>query len=386
MRIETINVGDGACAVASDTDKTTDLTMIDCGRWRRGDRDAASRAANYLGERLGEVTTLVVTHFDRDHWGGLLELAATHETRRPNNSPPVEIRIPGMPDTFAADLRAGMLALISSRDGTPVNAIELLDAWQATNIGVRQTVQYAGDEFEANGLEWKVLWPPHQIPPEMGSRIITWLKDLNQLAHEMESAGHGKLLDDLRRAYAEVERFDTAVDRKEPCPDAPTWSSLPETRIAEHTADDHPRLDTVEPVPADTEFVSAPAAFKKDLAKLAARMGALDNALSLVIATKAGDFINFGDIEGDALEALLLSGKVESEYPVMFAPHHGTHEAPYLLPKSGVCISQNGTDHHKKNLNHRRTHVTYCRCISTWDHGNIDLETEWRGVWPNPWW
>ena len=116
MRIETINVGDGACAVTSDTDKTTDLTLIDCGRWRRGDRAAADRARDYLGERLGDVTTLVVTHFDRDHWGGLLELAATHATLRPKNAPAVEIRIPGMPDSFAKNLRAGMLALISSRD------------------------------------------------------------------------------------------------------------------------------------------------------------------------------------------------------------------------------------------------------------------------------
>jgi hypothetical protein len=386
LRIETINVGDGACAVTSETDETTDLTMIDCGRWRRGDRAAARRARDYLGERLGDITTLVVTHFDRDHWGGLMELAATHAALRPECPPPVSIRIPGMPDAFAAGLRAGMLSLISSRDGTPVNAIELLDAWLATNIGVRQTVHYAGDEFEANGREWKVLWPPHQIPDELATRITTWLKDLNRLAREMAAAGHGKLLDDMRRAYAEVERFDASVPRESARPEAPVWSSMPEKRFYEYPAYDDSRPEAVEPVSANTDFGEAPEAFKEKLQKLATRMSALDNALSLVIATKVGDFIDFGDIEGDALEALLLTNTVESGYAVMFAPHHGTHKAPSLLPKAGVCISQNGVDHHKKNLRHRKTHSNEGRCISTWDRGNIDVETDWWEVWHRRWW
>ncbi|CEP26442.1 Protein of unknown function [Propionibacterium freudenreichii subsp. freudenreichii] len=385
LRIETINVGDGACAVTSDTDKTTDLTLIDCGRWRRGDRAAADRARDYLGERLGDVTTLVVTHFDRDHWGGLLELAATHATLRPKNAPAVEIRIPGMPDSFAKNLRAGMLALISSRDDAPVNAIELHDAWKATGVGVRQTVHYAGDEFEANGRTWKVLWPPHRVPTEMGDRITTWLDDLKKLADEMNAAGHGKLLDDLRKAYAGVESFDASVAREESPREEPMRWPMPERHYDEHRSGDDLLPEDAETAP-DTDFREVPKKFKDKLRKLANRMSSLDNALSLVITTEDGGFIDFGDIEGDALEALLRSGTVATEYTVMFAPHHGTHEAPSGLPQAWVCISQNGVDHHRKNFLHRKTHSNEGRCVSTWDRGNIDLDTVRWGFRYWPWW
>lgn len=365
----------------SDTDQTTGLTMIDCGRWRRGDRVAADRAKDYLGERLGDITTLVVTHFDRDHWGGLMELAATHATLRPKNPPALAIHVAGLPDAFAKKLRAGMLSLISTRDHAPVNAIELLDAWRASGIEVEQMMHYAGEKFSANGLDWSVLWPPHQIPTEMGVRITTWLEELDEIAKEMADSGHGKLLDDLQQAYAEIERFDATVTRQQAFPDDPIWPPRVDRQGDESITPDDYLAHSIDPEHTDTEFTATPAAFKKRLKNLSQRMSALDNALSLVVTTDNGCFINFGDIEGDALEALLRADRVRGAYDVMFAPHHGTHATPDKFPSAWVCISQNGVEHHRKNHLHRSTHINTGRCISTWDRGHIDIDIDYWGAW-----
>lgn len=383
MRIETINVGDGACAIASETNATIDLTMIDCGRWRQGDKQAADRAEVYLGDRLGDVTTLVVTHFDRDHWAGLVRLASVHAELRPKDECRISIRIPGMPDAFASKLRAGMLGLISVRDNVPVNAIELMDAWVSTGAKVEQTAHFAGDLFEANGREWAVLWPPRTIPDVMGTRITTWLQDLRTLAEEMAQAGQPILLENLRRAYADGQRFAELTLDSPSNPDAPTWSTFEED-VPRSDADAHP--EGADSSAVASHFQVVPSNFRVALEGLAKRMSSLDNALSLVIAS-SDDFIDFGDIEGAALEGLHGTKSVRPAYKVMLAPHHGTHDAPDWLPEAGLCVSQNGVDHHRKNGRHKQTHVNLGRCVSTWDHGNIDVETDWMWRTPYmPWW
>lgn len=92
--MEVLNVGDGAC---SRVHAGPSLAVLDCGSWgSTSGRAPANVLASALGARLADLDTLIVSHFDADHWKGLHHLAKiVRGIRRPHGWPRTDLeRIP----------------------------------------------------------------------------------------------------------------------------------------------------------------------------------------------------------------------------------------------------------------------------------------------------
>src|SRR6266511_489375 len=89
LTITVVDVGDGACTILRpgsllefpSCDPNSDLTVIDCGTYLASPDHACNRLMAVLGGFFARVTTIVVTHFDADHYLGLMRLAELMETR-----------------------------------------------------------------------------------------------------------------------------------------------------------------------------------------------------------------------------------------------------------------------------------------------------------------
>lgn len=359
MQIEVINVGDGASSAFS-CDSHKSLTLIDCGALLAGARGCAETTAKQLGARLRLLDTIVVTHFDMDHWGGLLDLARLFGAL-PGHAREVTLHYPGMPVEWTSQLTAGVLALISTKENQPLNAITVVDKWNALpDVTMRAEPLYRGDEFWANGHRWMVHWPPRNIQGTLRGTIERWLDALLDLADELHDAGSPLLRRNLREAYELTSRVPQRQDERSD--EIPVDVSGPD--------DDELGVSAEEGYAQ--EIRSIPDAFRERFRNLARRMSQLDNYLSLVVEDVEGGFIGFGDVEGRALDALLAlttHPRLASRYSVMLAPHHGTHRAPPGLPSASVCIAQNGKLHSPRHHLHKRTHIDSL-CLSTWEDRN----------------
>ena len=72
-----LDVGDGACSVMRHDEHAT---IIDCGSNDLGPDVACNRLLAAIGGRPEIITTIVVTHFDTDHYAGFLRLAERMST------------------------------------------------------------------------------------------------------------------------------------------------------------------------------------------------------------------------------------------------------------------------------------------------------------------
>ena len=380
MQIEVVDVGDGACSIIScpDHGDSQSITLIDCGVRRGSALAAAQTASDQLGRRLADVSTVIISHFDADHWRGLLHLADAYgSTHVYPAGHAIQFLYPALPPR-AQRLPVGVFALISLRDNEPVSVVELVNRWNVASGGrVRPRALHSGSRFVANDHEWVVRWPPRNLGGDLATRIQVWLADLDEIAHEMAQDGDPRLQDNLSQGYAAwVElvaggESDRAADRDDPVQDPFDVIEMPPE---EEFGDDQSG--------SGDQYRGVKPELKRKLRRLAARMSLLDNLLSLVVEEVHGEFIGFGDIEGSALKALLAEGTLRRSYRVMLAPHHGTHETPAGFPAAALCISQNGYTHQGNFWKHRDTHTgSIWGCESTSARGTITCSTT-ESFWP----
>lgn len=408
MQVEVINVGDGACAAASCYCCSDELTLVDCGTHPRSKVSAGpgATAAQQLGGRLADLTTMVVTHFDIDHWGGLLELVQPYVRQQPDSRRQIRLFYPGMPVGWATssgdtgdDLLMAMMAvaqLISTKNADPVSAIALRNAWRG-NAVIKHSPLYRGQRFMANGCEWTVHWPPRRVSAKKGRVFEGWLERVRQVADEMaEDPDHPdpRLRDQLNEAYEVLTDLQseedalTEADLLEPIAaqlGKADWSAGDEDEVDEDPDADEfiGREDT------QANYVAldhVPELHRAKVREIADGLVGIDNYLSLVVSV-SDEFLCFGDIEGSALGDLLRTSKAQApefadQYDLILAPHHGSHDThARKLPDALVCVSQNGSWLEGYNEKHVKRHK--CLSRSTWHNGSMvfDLCCGWSPMW-----
>jgi hypothetical protein len=352
--------------------------VIDCGeRWTDGTAAGAS-LLSFLGkEGIANLESIVVSHFDDDHWRGLVELAV-HLPVASALPKSLNLFYPTLPRAVAA-LSAAHSALISTAGGQPVNVLELEEAWNRTGrYRVQRRRLSQGDIFSSAGERWLVHWPPRELESEHLVAASHAIDQVWEIARELRDKGDSNLLENLRRAY-EADGHEI--------PD--TVRAASDSRTLGWELNDHsdPWTDWIEGSTVESEEdgldnlqlklssrVELEPALKAKFTETARRIGRANNSLSLVIEALGRGFVGFGDLEGPALKKLCQSDRLANDYHFMLAPHHGTHQRwNQLLPTAKLCVSQNGAGHQRVNHRHKDVHVDSC-CVSTFERGFIAVD------------
>lgn len=193
MSVQVVNVGDGACTVVRGHGQTM---VIDCGALHdKGDR-SASRLISAIGIDPEHLSTIVVSHFDADHWNGLERVP---DLVTPS-SLPVRLIYPRHP-AAAAGLRQMLVAVLAAMNVSPHgNAIKLEDAWRRSFPNLTKHALVRGDRFEAAGRRWSVHWPPQHVDDTWSKKFATVRADVERL-----SVDNATLRDALERAFGAPE-------------------------------------------------------------------------------------------------------------------------------------------------------------------------------------
>jgi competence protein ComEC len=146
LRIDTLNVGDGACMLIRAGNSGSDSILWDCGSLtpRIGER-TVQRAVRALG--AGVARTAIITHANIDHYSGLVDVAA-----------PLGLRTVLVSRQFADEAAS----VPWSGPG------RLLAALRDRGIDIR--IVSAGDSFSLGGAEGAridFLWPPADYTPRL---------------------------------------------------------------------------------------------------------------------------------------------------------------------------------------------------------------------------
>ncbi len=375
MSVQVLDVGDGACTVVRGNGQTM---VIDCGALHdKGDR-SASRLVSAIGMDPAHLSTIVVSHFDADHWNGL-EKAPDVMT---GSSLPIRLIYPRHP-AAAAGLRQMLVAVLAAMNVSPHgNAIKLEDAWRRSFPNLTKHALVRGDRFEAAGRRWSVHWPPRRVDDEWSKAFATVRKRVQRLADENT---------DLRAA------LERAFDAPEP-----DWDPL-ELDGRDGEEDIRFSDDLLSDVKFDDVSILEDAAtpHKEDgdegpLGQVYRELQALNNSLSLVIGDDAGELLAFGDIEKWGLRRLLLMGGLPGAVDIVLAPHHGT-QVPGVsvrrrFPRSARTIAQRGHKHEQKAKEKGYDAIWRERTgqlHSTQSRGDFIAEFNWfpeLGPWTDPFW
>jgi hypothetical protein len=354
--VQVLNVGDGACTIAR-SDRDDRLTIIDCGTTTpaiSGNPAATVRQA--LGLNLANLDTMVVTHFDADHWHGFRDLAPMYKEaieRAKNPPPPPKLIYAGMPRQVRK-LVPAIHAFQALGSDSGVRPLDLREAWSATGVRLKTEVLFRGHTFQASGYFWDVLWPPRHLPDSVSSWIQSALDDVQELAKDMADKGDSSLNENLQEAYEiwsglEPKQDEDREYREDESPSSEELWDFPALEIRQSDLKSRPPGGT--PAGPYGRLPERHAkSFQTRFAKISKRLAAANNYLSLVVAQDRR-FISFGDIKLNALTALL---RLEAEkndprgnhYCISLAPHHGSHSIPAraidLYPTACLCISQSG--------------------------------------------
>lgn len=338
MNIDVVNVGDGACAIYRAENETM---IVDCGS--KTDLDGVRSSALLeaaLGTKGIAPTTIVVSHFDLDHWMGLKAFATRQKLAAATM--PVALYYPRFPKE-ARDAQKLYAAYVALQTANPVsNASSLKDAWDSYAPKVNAESLYQGLHFNALGRRWNVLWPPPSLPLSVSKVFARAIEKGRALAQEYPALGR-----EFERAFGhEWEILDEGDD------DVWDLHSFGEKMDVEMDLD----LDSNSPDEQGDEedafdFEGADPVLKKRLKENRADLQSLNNAMSLVIADEHGMVLTMGDVEKWGLGRLLNSGELAAGYSVIFAPHHGTQSPPVRapkFPKAELVVVQNGEDHHDR--------------------------------------
>jgi hypothetical protein len=360
MRV--VNVGDGACSVftAPPGASCRDVMVLDCGGSSTSGMPEAATLARVLGPDIECLTTLVVSHFDRDHWAGLKALAlyfAAYDSARGTFHEP-RLIYPAMPRGIE-DLGSTIMALITLDASNGMRALDLQQQWHALGYRLPPCALRKGDELDAGGRVWDVLWPPEHVAPGFLGEVKTALDEVKAIADTLARAGDIALKEALQQAHELWPSPDPGLDE---APDDPSMTFRDEVSLSADGEEStgHERNNQEDPDKA-TEWSFADIAagdLKERLRIVAKKLQRSNNRLSLVMHTRDRDVLTLGDCEGSALKHVLPT--LEATYPVMLAPHHGSHRTAGL-PGSDLCVAQAGPHRDAGFAAHANAHHgAYC--------------------------
>ncbi len=310
--------------------------------------------------RLG---TVIVTHFDQDHWNGLDKLA--RQVHKGDIPDPVRMVYPRMPDR-SLDVAALQLALDATIADTGVRSLDLMTTWGHVTKIIPIPVSQ-GCSFKAVGRTWKVLWPPRRLTSQLKPLLQKAVDETEQLAEELAEHNHPALRENIRIARevgfsVQVSEADAGVDYAE----SPVEIvEAPESCDLEHS-------NSYVNVHGDVSDLGAiPVEYQEQLRKAKRSLAAANNELSLVLHDEDGHLTVFGDIQGPSLESVLQQPGWHSL--VVLAPHHGTVRVPPDFPEAEACVAQAGKHHYPNWHRHVETHDRQRSCITTARTGTVSF-------------
>jgi hypothetical protein len=373
-------VGNGACSVIRES-RLTDthcfgdaISIIDCGRGSRGGRKAASFLQAELSPGdWNSLQSLVVTHWDADHWNGLRYIADSWPRPATAKKQKLLFYSPAIPFDLPPRLSAGVSALISATSVSGIEAIDFAGAWGDHFDLIRSPVAQ-GDTIELAGRSHRVEWPPRTLGGTAAEKARSVLAQIETIARA--NPRFGKLLEDAYsrldespfgisdpRAHDELAGLhelieDASVNRAED-------SRMPSRADQEDDgdADDLSVEDTTDGKPSIRQDEAwEPVLDRQDHRVLIRDARKLQNELSLVFHdSELRSLIVYGDAPEKVIEALAPS--LHTSYGVQLAPHHGTHAMPANAPHSRICVAQcSQTQRASWQLHTRNTDVDLAIC------------------------
>ncbi|MFF7291637.1 MBL fold metallo-hydrolase [Microbacterium sp. NPDC008134] len=317
MIFTVVAVGDGACSVVRGW-PDSQVMLVDCGTAGNAGVSASGTLAMELRWHTALIDTVVITHFDADHWRGLRDLPQ-HWVYPPGRE--VELRYPALLPGDAGLTQRAYVALQASRLSGPIfGALDLVGAWQREGVAVRRRPSIRGDRFWGGGSLWSVHWPPtddHRFDDRTQRRLRRLGTEIRTLAQQVDE--FGVALDAVQAAWFGGDDNSVDVDQ------------LNRVTAAELS-------DALKGALGDEGFEG-----------FAKRLGAFTNELSLVHSNEL--VANFGDCEKSGLKALFKmeadDQTLRASYPIILAPHHGTTKVSKAVrdrfPRaSHGLVSQNG--------------------------------------------
>lgn len=295
--------------------------VVDCGT--NGNAGVAPEDAllDELMHDTRRIETIVVTHFDADHWKGLQRFSRYFRRMGPPRRP-VEFVYPALLHGAAGDVQKAFLVFEMLNSAGPVShALDLMGTWRRRGATViPRPIRRGLPDFHGAGQSWAVHWPPADTSsfyPRTRDAIEALGTRVRQLANDVP---------EFRDALNEVQRLWFTEQR-----DGDNG-----TAVTEVTGVGLRQKIDAAMAPAEMEDVGE-------------KLQKYNNMLSLV-HTGHG-VANFGDCEGAGLSALMrLEAKgrtLANTYPVILAPHHGSHaprvRAQQHFPHATTAlVSQNG--------------------------------------------
>ncbi|HUY25260.1 MAG TPA: hypothetical protein VMV09_08160 [Candidatus Saccharimonadales bacterium] len=297
---------------------------------------------------MAKVNTIIVSHFDTDHYRGLMMLAEGMKARNIQFEQLTLIapRPPTVPeDPWGYSTR--YLALVGAVTGLP--HLDLAKALAEVTAPGRFLYQSTGrgEWFTAARQQFLVHWPPSRLPADVAGKVRRAMEKYDELTEKMEQRGDPTLKDNLEKARGGwwlALGVTDAVQGSQDLTEFRKRRSLPdhdgrplEVRELGEEADDGmemPKIKGLE-VPEDLieDWKTAWDAFRR-----------ANNDMSLVCEEpRASSMVAFGDASAPVLSWLMKRRELRRWYGVMLAPHHGSQKLPpnfYL--RSDICISQNG--------------------------------------------
>lgn len=380
-RVTVVDVGDGACTVlrcaCTGQGCECGVAVVDCGTWRARPAHATDRLVRVLGsDGLRRLDTLVVTHFDADHWEGLRLLA--DNLRQPRRST-LHLHYPCLPES-APNVAGASLAMVAALRFSGVRPLELATALETVATVVLRPMT-RGEEFTAaGGGIWKVMWPPEQLPSGLSRRLDRAVRDTERLADLLDTAGYPALRANLEEAYARPFPGGDQTRGSGETSDYSNWSAnLP----AALRQGDWQRSEAWLVGPTMGQFTNGvhgfdevsvdaiPPEYRRSFIKVSRALAAANNDLSLVFHDTCGSLAVFGDAGRAALKSAIEG--MQERYRVVLAPHHGTYSLPEGFPKAELCVAQAGDHHVTRWDRHLTAHGQPRSCVSTQLVGTISV-------------
>ncbi|MFG2054180.1 MBL fold metallo-hydrolase [Micromonospora sp. NPDC048930] len=359
-RVSVVDVGDGACSIIkTQHDGRESVTVIDCGSDSISADDACNRLLDALDGRPEVIDTIVVSHFDADHYRGFMRLA---ERMRARGQRFASLRLisPRPPDV-APPFTAAYLAMDLTVTG--FRSLDLsLDLRQVTKEGrFRYTPLARGNGFLAGERGYDVLWPPATLPDHVARQVRKAVLAFEELAEKLAARGNSALRDNFEAA------------RKggwlQPGQDNLQTGEMSKARLVdgEYLGENIYENDDDAGSALDVTRLNVPDDLHENFRGVWNAMRRANNDMSLVFEdAEPGRLIVFGDAGTPILSWLANTELHAAHYALMLAPHHGTHPLPPALQLTAdLCVGQNGGKRGHLWPRHLATHDNHGRCVSS---------------------
>jgi hypothetical protein len=353
-RVSVLDVGDGACSIIrSPGDDGDPVTVVDCGSTTMTADQVCDRLLDAVDGRPELINTIVVTHFDTDHYLGLIRLAERMHARG-QRFRSLRLVSPRLPEV-APD--AGILFLAFAMTVTGVRNLDLASELRRVTTGEFRYLPLARGRrgtFDAGSHRYEVLWPPPTLPPRLTRQVQKAVSGLEALAESLAAGGDTTLRTNIETArqglWLNSRDADTVSNH---FPDDSDWEIFEEDSGGEDILDLNP--------------LNIPEHLQEQFKSVWAQMRRANNNMSLVFRDVERErLVVFGDAERPVMSWLVDHGIGPGRYQLMLAPHHGTHRLPPRFKVSAdICVAQNGARRGHLWAHHRDTHGNDGVCLST---------------------